>query len=115
MNGFTENERIYVGDCYDHDRFRWTYYSETGLIENWNRNWIEPHCIAIPKPYQSVKKQQLYLAPCDKNKEGMQWIVENGQLRVRNQTPSVCAMWNLRDKTRMWGIPCGESIFAPMV
>merc|ERR1711879_1009771 len=114
MNGFTENEKIYVSDCHDHDRFRWDYDQATGLITNWNRKWIVAHCIEIPDHQNARKKQQLFLAPCDANNPAQSWIVQNGMLRIR-QTPEICAMWNLADKTRLWGLPCGEHLFAPQM
>merc|ERR1712141_460813 len=40
MNGFTNKEKIYVDNCVDHDRYRWDYDAETGLITNWNRKWL---------------------------------------------------------------------------
>merc|ERR1712178_80533 len=36
MNGFVPNEKVYVTDCYQHDRFRWKY-TESGQLMNWNR------------------------------------------------------------------------------
>lgn len=41
------------------------------------------------------------------------WIVQNGRVKVRANT-NVCMMWNLQYKTRMWALPCGEQIFAPL-
>lgn len=114
MNGFTPMEKIYVGDCVAHDRYRWDYDSATGLITNWNRKWIVPHCIVIPDWSVTKKKQQLHLAPCDIDNPGHSWIMENGMLKVRANR-DVCIMWNLEDKTRLWSIPCGEHIFAPFV
>ena len=114
MNGFTANEKIYVGDCFDHDRYRWDYNQTSGLITNWNRKWLVPHCIEIPEPNNARKKQQLFLAPCVAGGSAAQsWIVENGMIRVRAQR-DICIMWNLLDRTRLWGLPCGEHLFAPM-
>jgi len=114
MNGFTENEKIYVGDCVAHDRYRWGYDESTGLLQNWNKKWIGTgHCIEIPDHENARKKQQLFLAPCDDSNPAQSWIVQNGMLRVRS-TPSICIMWNLGDKTRLWSTPCGEHLFAPM-
>jgi hypothetical protein len=113
MNGFTLNELIYIGDCVNHDRYRWDYNETSGQLTNWNRKWIVPHCIEIPDHQNAKKKQQLFLAPCDAAKPAQSWVVMNGMLRLR-QSPTICAMWNLLDKTRLWGLPCGEHLFAPM-
>merc|ERR1712048_532432 len=98
MNGFTFEEKIYVSDCVSHDRYRWSYDDVTGQIMNWNRKWIVPHCMTIPEPEVTKKKQQLHLAPCEDGNEGQSWTVENGMLKVRSN-PEVCVMWNLQDKT----------------
>ena len=65
----------------------------------------------IPDHTNPKLKQQLFLAPCDSENKAQHWIVSNGMLRIR-ETPEICAMWNMLDKTRMWGLPCGENIFA---
>jgi len=118
MNGFTEKELIYVSTCVDHDRYRWGYDESTGLIQNWNRKSVGTgHCIEIPEARnipEARKKQQLFLAPCDDTNPAQSWIVQDGMLRVRS-TPSICVMWNFGDGTRLWSIPCGEHLFAPMV
>jgi len=122
MNGFTPGEKIYVGDCDVgttngvtwHGRYTWIYDSQTGLITNRNRMDEGRHCIAIPDWSVTKKKQQLELAPCDAENLGQSWIVENGMIKVRANR-DVCVMWNLGDKTRLWSLPCGEHVFAPMV
>ena len=114
MNGYTPNEKIYVSDCVNHDRYRWDYKSESGHIINWNRKWIKEYCITIPEPSVTKKKQQLHLAPCEENNDAQSWIVENGMIKVRSNR-DVCIMWNLEDKTRLWSLPCGEHVFAPMI
>ena len=64
MNGFTENELIFMGECRDHDRYKWSFDNSTGLIENFNRRWIVPHCITIPDHSNSRQKQALTLQKC---------------------------------------------------
>ena len=117
MNGFTPGEKIYVGDCAlinGSNRYHWIYFPETGLITNRNRMNDGRHCIAIPDWSVTKKKQQLQLDPCDAGNPGQSWIVENGMIKVRANR-DVCVMWNLGDKTRLWTLPCGEHIFAPLV
>lgn len=111
VNGFTENEKIYVSDCVDHDRYRWNFDVESGKIINWNRKWIIPHCITIPEYTNSAKKQQLFLAPCEDDNLNQVWKLENGMIKPRENS-DVCIMWNLKDKTRLWATSCGEYRFS---
>ena len=111
LNGFTENEKIYVGDCVDHDRYRWDYDEESGQIVNWNRKWLIPYCLTIPDHELTNKKQQLFLAPCEVGNSNQSWIVEDGMVKVKENN-DVCVMWNMKDKTRLWGTSCGEFRFS---
>ena len=69
--------------------------------------------MTIPDATVSRAKQQLYLAPCEEGNANQDWVMEKGMMKVRSNT-EVCVMWNLLDKTRLWSLPCGEHLFAPL-
>ena len=114
MNGFSHQEKIYISKCYDHSRYQWVFDKESGLIMNSNRIDTEPHCWKIPNVKATKSKQQIFLAPCVEDDENQQWVVINGKVRIKVNT-SICAMWNMKDKTRLWAYPCDEMRFSEMV
>lgn len=114
MNGFTDEELIFVGDCFEHDRFRWSYNETTGLIENFNRRWVNPHCISIKDPTNTRQKQALSLKPCDASSSSQQWTIEFGKIKPR-ASGLVCVMWNLSSGSRLWAQRCGENHFSKFV
>ena len=104
VNGFTVNEKVYVGSCVNHDRYRWDF-TQNGQIINWNRKWLIPHCITIPDYTNSKKFQQLFLSPCEEGNLNQSWMVEDGMIKIK-ANPLTCLAWNLGDKTRLWSIGC---------
>ena len=113
-NGFTSQEKIYISDCHDHNRYQWIFDEESGLIMNSNRIDTEPHCWKIPNVMATRSKQQVFLAPCVEEDLGQQWTVIGGRVKAKSNT-DICAMWNMKDKTRLWGYPCDEMKFSEMV
>jgi hypothetical protein len=112
MNGYTSNELVYTWDCVNHSRYRWII-SESGNVMNENRYTSTPHCLEIPDKDNPRSKQQIFLSPCDETNEAQHFALKDGLLRVKSND-LVCVMWNLYDKTRLWGYPCNEHVFAEL-
>merc|ERR1712176_287281 len=66
MNGYTVNEKPYISTCFDHNRYMWIR-RDSGAIMSANRWTSTPHCLSIPDPTNTRKKQQVTLQPCDDN------------------------------------------------
>ena len=96
----------------DHSRYRWII-SESGNVMNENRYTTTPHCLEIPDKDNPRSKQQIFLSPCDETNEAQHFALKDGLLRVKSND-LVCVMWNLYDKTRLWGYPCNEHVFAEL-
>ena len=91
MNGFTENEKIYMSDCFDHSRYRWVYNETSGMVMNENRHTTTPHCWTIPNVEVTEAKQQMYLSPCSIDRVDQRFDAVDGMARVRSNL-NVCIM-----------------------